>query len=226
MIEYFLKTAHRDSIPTYGGQREKEDPFQDLFQGDGAGPAGWVGLSSMIRRHQRAQGHRAKVKICIRLSLLFLMSLLYVYYGELLEAAQISEEGSERVAERLQTLVNSYICGLELTGGGCNPSKFHWWPIGFKWKAGEYSYICADGVIIEIYLPGIDDAINNLDPNEAKERVGVFTVPDGPMKDHLEELRGKVEIWAKIFFCRYLHRIVVWKALLGKFGVQLRNLFQ
>ena len=64
------------------------------------------------------------------------MYLLYVDDGELFEASHSGKECSERVAERLQTLVNSYICGLELTGGGCNPSKFHWWPIGVKWKAG------------------------------------------------------------------------------------------
>ena len=29
---FFLQTEHGESITTYGGQREKGDPFQGLFQ--------------------------------------------------------------------------------------------------------------------------------------------------------------------------------------------------
>ena len=32
-MEFFLKMAHSESIITYGGKREKEDPFQGLLQG-------------------------------------------------------------------------------------------------------------------------------------------------------------------------------------------------
>ena len=44
----FLQTTHGDSITTYGGQRDKEYPLQGIFQGNGAKPARWVGVSSMI----------------------------------------------------------------------------------------------------------------------------------------------------------------------------------
>ena len=76
-----MRMAHVKSTTMYGGIREKEDPLQGLFQGNGAGPAGWVGASSMIIQHQRAQGNGAKVTKYISLYLLLLVSPLYVYYG-------------------------------------------------------------------------------------------------------------------------------------------------
>ena len=72
----------------------------------------------MIIRHQRAQGHGAKVTNCISLSLLLLVALIYFGDGKILKAAQSSKECSERVTERLQALVNNYVGGLEVTGGG------------------------------------------------------------------------------------------------------------
>ena len=53
LIDFFLQTSHGDSITTYGGKREKEEPFQELFQGNGAGPTGWVGVRYIILKHQR-----------------------------------------------------------------------------------------------------------------------------------------------------------------------------
>ena len=108
-MEFFLRMTHGDSITTYGGLRYKGKPFQGLFQGNGAVPVGLVGVSSMILQHQMTQGQGAKVTNCISLSLLLLVDLLYVYYVELLEAAHSCEEFSERVSERFQASVNSYV---------------------------------------------------------------------------------------------------------------------
>ena len=36
--------------------------------------------------------------------------------------------------------------------------------------------------------------------------MGVFTDPDGSMKDKLEELGGKVDRWANLIVNGYLHR--------------------
>ena len=47
LMELFLQTVHRDSTTMYGGQRDKEDPFQGLCQGKGAIPEGWVGVGYM-----------------------------------------------------------------------------------------------------------------------------------------------------------------------------------
>ena len=80
-----------------------------------------MGARSVVLRHQREQGHGYKVTNCISISLLLLVDLSYVDYGELLEAAQSGKECSERVAERLQALVNIYISGIKVTGGGCKP---------------------------------------------------------------------------------------------------------
>ena len=133
-----------------------------------------------------------------------------------MENSHSAEEHLECIAERLQASVKSYIGGLEVTGGRCNTSNCYWWPIGFKWKAGEYFYLRDNEVSTEIYLPDIFEAINNLDPNEAKEGLGVFTAPDGSMKDQIYELGGKVDICANIILNGYLHMIAVWKAFWGK----------
>ena len=105
--ECFSKTAHIYSITIYGGQREKEEPSQGLCQGDGINLAGWVGVSSMILQHQKAQGHGAKVTNDVSLSLLLLVDLLYVDDTEILKAAQSGKECLKRVTKRFQALVNS-----------------------------------------------------------------------------------------------------------------------
>ena len=85
-----------------------------------------------------------------------------------MEAAHSTKECSEIIAERSPALVNSYVGRLEVTGGECKPSNFHWWPIGFKWKYRKYSCLCADKVSAEVYLPCIAGDINNLESNEVK----------------------------------------------------------
>ena len=106
------------------------------------------------------------------------MALLYVYYGKLLKAVHSGKEFPERVAERLQASVNIYVGGLVVTGGGWKHPKFHWWPIGLKWKDVEYYYLWSNKFGPEIYLPGISEDIKELYPDEANEGMGVFTVPD------------------------------------------------
>ena len=88
---FFLRMSHGESITTYGGQREKEDPFQCICQGNGTGPAVRVGVRSMLQ-NQRAPVHGAKVTNFISISLLLLVDLLYVDDGELLEASNSGKE--------------------------------------------------------------------------------------------------------------------------------------
>ena len=92
LIGFFLQMTHEYSITTYGGQRDKDYPFQGLCQGNGSIPTGWVGVSYMILQHQSAQGNVSNVTNCISLYLLILVTLLYVNDGELFEDTQSANE--------------------------------------------------------------------------------------------------------------------------------------
>ena len=56
VMGFFLRTSHRDSIATCGGQIERGDPLQVICQVNGAGPTGWVGVTSVILKHNK--GHK------------------------------------------------------------------------------------------------------------------------------------------------------------------------
>ena len=74
-----------------------------------------------------------------------------------------------------------------------------------------YSYLRADEISTEVYLPGIAEYIKKLDPNDSKEGMRFFTVPHGSMKNQLEELGGTVDKWVNLSVNGYSHGRLVWK---------------
>jgi hypothetical protein len=59
-MKFFQQTARGDSNTFMGGQ-SKENPLQGLYQGNGAGPACWLMLSSVLMHCYERQGFGLRI---------------------------------------------------------------------------------------------------------------------------------------------------------------------
>ena len=108
-------------------------PFQGCGQGNGAGPAMWVAISTVLMNMMTALGHGFHF-----LSPLTHFSTTATFLGfvddtDVCEAAHHPDSGSWRLLPRIQSAVSHWAEGVLATGGAIRPDKSWWCLIDFQW---------------------------------------------------------------------------------------------
>ena len=122
-LRHAVRTAYGDSQHTFGGEDWRHlDPLHGIGQGNGAGPAIWAVVSSVLFDYVRDKGYGAK--ICSPLSKLALhfAGLGFVDDTDIVELGFASDDYWE-VAARLQKALNLWETGAVTSGGLLVPKK-------------------------------------------------------------------------------------------------------
>jgi hypothetical protein len=150
-MKFFQKTARGDSNTFMEGQ-SKENPLQGLCQGNGAGPACWLMLSSMLMHCYERQGFGSRIISPISGAIINFLGEIYVNDTDLIitrpefTTEKDTQEGLRRAAW-------AWASGLNATGKAINPEKSHWIYAGYKWANGSWSYARQPDLPMEIPLP-------------------------------------------------------------------------
>ena len=75
-MKFHLRTRYGDSDTNYRGIEAK--PYQGLYQGNGATPAAWILLSSMVLLHMKSEGRDSKMTAAISNEIMNYMALVFV----------------------------------------------------------------------------------------------------------------------------------------------------
>jgi hypothetical protein len=137
-MKFFQRTAGGDST-TFMGSRGKDNPLQGLCQGNGAAPACWLMLSSVLMHCYQRQGFGLRIISPMSGAVIDFLGEIYVDDTDLIimppefDTAVHTQEG-------LQATAWTWASGLNATGGAINPEKSPWIYAGYNWTDGAWEY--------------------------------------------------------------------------------------
>ena len=102
-MKFYLRTAYGDSATFYSGS--ETTPFQRSFQVNGASPAVWLVLSSLIIRCMYSMGNTMVLKTAWYLASVMFVAFSFVDDTDLSQIALSSDELIENVINRLQKYI-------------------------------------------------------------------------------------------------------------------------
>ena len=184
-MRFFQRTGRGDST-TFMGNRPSSSPLQGLCQGNGAAPACWLMLSSLMMNVYRKGGHITTITSPISWTPKEFMGEIFVDDTDLLTILQGSFSVS-KVLTTAQTNLDKWANLLIATGGALNPSKCYWYLITYKCINGKWEYNDDRKYRLSIALPnGSHTEITQLSVDEEKKILGVWSSPKGSDKKHLQ----------------------------------------
>jgi hypothetical protein len=187
-MKFYQQTQWGD-LTTYMGGGSKVDPLQGLCQGNGAVPACWIMVSSLMMLVYRKQGHISTLVSPISSANIEFMGEIYVDNTNLLTILA-DEYDKNKVFQRAQVNLTKWAHLLNATGGALNPSKCNWYMIAHKYHEGQWVYDNEPHLgNLKIPLPdGTDAEIARLPVMEARKIWGVWSSPDGNNTTHLQKV--------------------------------------
>ena len=185
-----VRTAYGESQQWYGG--DTANPFQGLCQGNGCGPAVWLVVSMFVVRFLKIKGRVSSILSCLSGAVVEILGLMFVDDSDLVHFAS-EQETPDQIADELNTTVQHWQTGLNISGGTLRPNKCYWYLLAYEWIDGTVRM--ASDTRREIFVRdanGVDGRVKYLEPHEAKEVVGVWIAPDGNSDAQMTSLMSKV----------------------------------
>ena len=103
-MEHHIRTAFGDSEAHYGNNREA--PPQGVLQGNGAGPAGWFAISTLMIQILRNQGYGYKEWTLIRQRAVAITCFAFVDNTDLIHATTNPAKSTETLIAEAQQALN------------------------------------------------------------------------------------------------------------------------
>ena len=186
-----VRTAFGESTEWYGGN--PETPFQGLCQGNGCGPAVWLVVSMFVVRFLKLKGRVSRVWSALSGLATEILGLMFVDDSDLVHFAE-GHEAPGQVADDLNTTVQCWQKGLAISGGTLRPEKCYWYLLDYEWVDGKVRYDTREHREIHVQdARGVEGRVQRLQPQEAKEVVGVWIAPDGNNTAQMASLITKIE---------------------------------
>jgi hypothetical protein len=194
-MKFFQRTARGDST-TFMGGRGKDNPLQGLCQGNGAGPACWLMLSSVLMHCYKQQGFGLQIISPISGTIIDFLGERYVDDRDLIitrpefTTAQETQEG-------LRDAAWAWASGLNATGGAINTKKSCWIYAGYEWMNGNWANAKQPNLPMKIPLPdGSPATISQAEMSTAEKTLGVWSTVDGNDTEHLSKnVTGRFMKW-------------------------------
>ena len=120
-MKFYQRTARGDS-KTFMGGRGRDNPLQGLCQGNGAAPACWLIICSVLMHCYKSRGFGSRSVSPISGAVINFLGEIYVDDTDLI-VTHPDLETPEAVMECLSSSADAWSSGLNSTGGAINPDK-------------------------------------------------------------------------------------------------------
>ena len=190
-MKFYLRTGFGDSSSYYSSKQNH--PYQGMGQGNGASPAVWLLISSLLINMMKQKNIRINLPGTISSDILSYVALLFVDDGDFPTIA-LQGNKMEDVIKQHQKTVTIWSQYLKVTGGSLSSQKFYWYPIQWEWNNGIASIISSNKISHEIYIKNLNGKRTNIskyDSNESCEVMGVWQSPLGTMEKQQEIIKQK-----------------------------------
>ena len=117
----------------------------------------------------------------------------------------------------MQGVLDNWDGLLRATGGALEKSKSYWYLLDYERRNGKWCYKSLQSIPGDISLHNDEtqqkEPIERLAVHTGKKALGIFTRPDGKMKEEIQYLRGKTEDWATRIRTRHIRTEDAWYCL-------------
>ena len=207
-----VRTAFGDSDTTYKADNpEFLLPVQGTCQGNGAGPSIWSILCSTIFEVLHSEGYSSTFQFALSRGLYEICGFAYVDDCDLFFLGHNADE----IFDGLASMLKMWDELMEVTGAAIAPDKCWWYLVEFTWKKGRWSY-SNEGNQFQLKVrnkDGIEESLQYLPSNVAKEMLGVYIAPDGNETAQIKSMKDKSLTWAKHIKGGNLSKNAAWAAL-------------
>lgn len=142
---HYVSTAL--GVASKGYSANRCPPLQGIGQGNGAGPAIWAVVSSVIFDVMYSRGLQVLLRSPITHSPLTFVGYAFVDDTDLVQMGHHATTPGESVASVMQQTLDTWEGSLRATGGALVPSKSHWYLVDYVWKSGQWHYRSKDSML-------------------------------------------------------------------------------
>ena len=217
-MKFYQWTAHGD-CKTFMGGRGQDNPLQSLCQGNGATPACWLIICSVLMHCYKSHGFGSCIISPISGVAIDFLGEIYVDNTNLI-VTHPDLETPKAILEGLHLSAEAWSSGLNSTGGAINPDKSRWILASYEWTNGIWRYSPQPEVGMTIPLPdGTRAPISNGQVTTAEKFLGVWSAIDGNNFKHIKEnVTGKTASWVNRMRNAHLPACMGWIAYRFNYG--------
>ena len=212
---HHVSTAFGVSAKSYGGPR-REKALQGVGQGNGAGPAIWAVISTVIIATMATQGHGFNILSALSSVLVSFVCYAFVDDTDVIHSAPSTATPGEQVIVEMQGVLDRWGGVLRATGGALVPSKSYWYAIDFRWNGYKWVYRSIHDMPGDILITGVDGVrviLQRHEPSVGQETLGVMQAMDGNNVAEIAHLHKKAAAFADSMRTGYLSKNDAWFAL-------------
>jgi hypothetical protein len=211
---HHVSTAFGISARSYGSTRDPA--LQGVGQGNGAGPAIWAVISTVIIATMATQGHGFNILTALSCGLVSFVCYAFVDDTDVIHSADSTATTGEEVMSEMQVVLDRWGGVLRATGGALVPKKSYWYAIDFRWTGKKWVPRNIEDMPGDIWITGVDGRrviLKRYEVYEGQETLGVMQAMDGNNTAEIAHLRKKAEAFAESMRTGFLSKNDSWFAL-------------
>jgi len=209
-MRHYIRTAFGNSKQTYGHE-DQELPSQGILQGNGAGPATWSAICTLIVNAMKEAGFGYKQWILISKQAVTLICFAFVDNTDLIHAETAHDASTDDLLISAQDALTTWEGLITSTGRALAPKKNYWYLLDVVRRNGRWGYRHSkQDEDLVLSNNGDPQVITRHKANVANEVLGIQTRPDGKMQDERDYLLQKASQWAETVCTKRLSQSEAW----------------
>lgn len=212
--QHHVCTAFGISKRTYGGVRGV--PLQGVGQGNGAGPAIWAGISTVLISAMATQGHGFNILSALTGALVSFDCYAFMDDTDAIHLAPTINTPGQTVIHEMQAVLDRWGGLLHSTGCALVPQKSYWYAIDFRWDNRQWISWSQSDMPGDVFITGADGkrvVLTRYKPDVGQETLGVMQAMDGDNRDEVRHLHSKAEAFADSMCTGFFSKNNAWYAL-------------
>src|SRR5210317_476621 len=181
-------------------------PFQGCGQGNGAGPAIWVAVSSILISMMETMGYGFESLTAIDQHLVSAQCFAFIDDTDVIEAAKSVNQSVVDILPRVQAAALLWSKSIRTTGGSINPDKSFCWFIDHqfdlrtgRWRLLSTKDLAPSCAIHIVGLTGAEQPLRRLEPTQSERTLGVMLSPEENELAQIQHLRQIAQDWVSKF---------------------------
>ena len=207
-MQHYIRTAFGESDRSYGPNTTGPPP-QGLIQGNGTAPAGWTAITAILVDCMKAEGYGYEAWSPISQRAMTLVCFGFVDDTDLILSPNRPNMSTEDLLHDAQLELSTWEGLISATGGALAPEKSYWYLVEIG-PDGKYVPKSKQPGELFLHNKGNPELIERLDVFEARETLGIWSRPDGSMKDEVAALKAKALKWADAVKTKRINPTEAW----------------
>ena len=209
-MKHFIRTSHGISSLSYGNKLIDNKPVQGSGQGNGASPTIWTLISTPLLNMMKSLGFGVSLTAPISAANTKFVGCSFVDDTDLLQTSTNPTDTLHQQHHTMQQAIDTWSEGLRTTGGALVPQKCWIHPIEFGFSPkGHPTYKSTQSLQLQFTVQDssqVAHPLTQIEPNIAKETLGVFLAPDGNETEQINYFKRKISTWVTKVRTRHISK--------------------